>query len=924
MKVLRNRRPVKANFNSRTNVDQGSAQIANNSRQVEIKKNQIKTKNLKGRRISNEFLIVADHSSSDVVQILQGSEYPVHWIEAEEDPLNAITKILKKQTLLGHTIKHLQLFAHGHLGNLVIGREVVDKQQLINTAIQLKKLQIKTLGLWCCGIGVNHDLISILKTISGANIFSTKGRIDKNHTLIKSSNGSVLDLRHFIQPEYIQNWTGSLGWAITAGGTQADNGFGIASHSDNSSVVTGSYRGTATFGDAGDINSAGRSDIYVAKVDGEGNYNWAVSAGSNGGDYGYDISTNSDGSSIVAGKYTYTATFGAAGDLSSVNDSADIFIAKLDGNGNYQWAASAGGSGKESAESVSTLGDGSSIATGYYNGTATFGAAGNLTSAGSKDIFIAKVNSNGIYQWAVSAGSTGSDTGFSVSSLSDGSSIITGDYTNTSSFGAAGNLTSAGSNDIFIAKVNSNGIFQWATTAGGTAADVGYGISTLGDGSSLITGNIRGTATFGAAGDITTAGSRDIFIAKVDSNGAYQWAVSAGGASNDYGKGISALSDGSSIITGYYQGTATFGAAGDLTSNGNQDGFIAKVDSNGLFQWAVSVGGSDSDYGYEVSALSDGSLLVIGNYEGTATFGSTTLTSSGNNEIFIARLNADGTWASATSTSTSSFTSTSTSSSGHSCQNIKSILYGTSFDDILKGNKCDNQIFGKDGADLIYGKEGADLIYGEELDDYIEGNSGIDTIFGGAGNDVIYGGEGADRLVGNQGQDIINGNQQDDVIHGMDGHDVLRGGKENDWINGNVGDDLIHGDLGDDILLGGRNDDWINGNVGDDLIYGHLGNDILLGGKGNDWIDGGSGTNILWGNLGADIFSLKSGVNQIKDFNPFQGDRIELEIGSNYEVVYINGEITLSTHNGSFTFANTTEDGKTLIGVDLTTWIQFA
>jgi hypothetical protein len=127
-----------------------------------------------------------------------------------------------------------------------------------------------------------------------------------------------------------------------------------------------------------------------------------------------------------------------------------------------------------------------------------------------------------------------------------------------------------------------------------------------------------------------------VFVAKVDPSGSYVWATPAGGFSLDVGYGTSALPDGSSTVTGYFQSTATFGST-TLTSAGNQDVFVAKMDPSGAWVWATPAGGALGDNGYGISTLPDGSSTVTGPFRGTATFGLTTLTSAGIVDVFVAR-----------------------------------------------------------------------------------------------------------------------------------------------------------------------------------------------------------------------------------------------------------------------------------------------
>jgi hypothetical protein len=359
---------------------------------------------------------------------------------------------------------------------------------------------------------------------------------------------------------------------------------------------------------------------------------WATQAGGGDVDNGNAISTLPDGSSIVTGEFRGTTTFGST-TLTNAG-STDVFVAKVDASGSYVWATQAGGSLFDYGQGISTLPDGSAIVIGRFQGTATFGST-TLTSAGaSTDVFLAKVNPSGAYVWATQAGGSLSDIGYGISTLPDGSAVVTGSFRGTATFGTT-TLTSAGDDDVFVAKVDASGSYVWATQAGSSSDDFGKGISAMPDGSAVVTGYFQSTATFGST-TLTSTGDADVFVAKVDRSGTYVWATRASGSSDDVGYGISALPDGSSTVTGYFQGTATFGST-TLTSAGNQDVFVAKMDPSGAWVWATPAGGALADNGYGISTLPDGSSTVTGPFRGTATFGSTTLTNAGSVDVFVAK-----------------------------------------------------------------------------------------------------------------------------------------------------------------------------------------------------------------------------------------------------------------------------------------------
>ncbi len=457
---------------------------------------------------------------------------------------------------------------------------------------------------------------------------------------------------------------GELLWATNAGGTSEDSGRGISTLSDGSSVVTGYFSGTAVFG-AGESNettlvAAGSSDIFIARYNADGTLARAKRAGGTDEDYGTGISTFLDGSSVVTGFFSDTATFGA-NELNTTTlvsaGSQGMFIARYNDDETLVWAKSAGGTISVQGLGISTFLDGSSVITGVFHGTAVFGAGeSNKTTLVSAevDIFVARYNADGTLAWAKRAGGGSLDLGTGISTFSDGSSIMTGSFLGNAIFGPgepnATTLVSAGVDDICIARYNADGTLAWAKRAGGTQEDLGGGISAFSDGSSVVTGGFGGTATFGPGEPNTTtlvsAGSQDMFIARYNANGTLAWAKSAAGTGTDYGSGISTFSDGSSIMTGYFTDTAVFGVGEasetTLVAAGGYDICIARYNADGTLAWARRAGGTQRDDGWGISFFPDGSSVVTGSIEGTATFGpgelnETELISAGWDDIFVAK-----------------------------------------------------------------------------------------------------------------------------------------------------------------------------------------------------------------------------------------------------------------------------------------------
>jgi hypothetical protein len=428
-------------------------------------------------------------------------------------------------------------------------------------------------------------------------------------------------------------------WAQSAGGTNYDWANGVAVDNDGNAIITGYFKGTATFG-VTNLTSAGSLDIFVAKLDKDGAWQWAVSAGGSSYDWGEGVAVDSSGNVYLTGLFCGSAWFGNILLISEGSD--DVFVAKLNSNGEWQWVVRAGGTNSELGNGVAVDNNGNVIITGRFRESVSFGPF-TLTSVGECDVFVAKLNCNGDWLWAVSAGGSSYDNGIGVALDASGGIYIIGYFEGIATFGST-MLTSEGDWDVFVAKLNSDGVWQWAKSAGGSGYDEGRDIAVDSSGNVIITGNFHVSASFGPFTLTSVAESSDVFVAKLNCNGDWLWAVSAGGSSYDNGIGVALDASGGIYIIGYFEGIATFGST-MLTSEGDWDVFVAKLNSDGVWQWAKSAGGSGYDEGRDIAVDSSGNVIITGNFHVSASFGPFTLTSvAESSDVFVAKLNCIGDW----------------------------------------------------------------------------------------------------------------------------------------------------------------------------------------------------------------------------------------------------------------------------------------
>jgi Ca2+-binding RTX toxin-like protein len=189
------------------------------------------------------------------------------------------------------------------------------------------------------------------------------------------------------------------------------------------------------------------------------------------------------------------------------------------------------------------------------------------------------------------------------------------------------------------------------------------------------------------------------------------------------------------------------------------------------------------------------------------------------------------------------------------------------------------------------GTAGADGFMGDGDGETMNGAAGNDVIFGGGGANYLRGEEGNDTIVGGRDFDDINGNMGDDSCVSGGGDDWVVGGKDNDTLAGSAGNNLVYGNLGNDSCEGG---------AGNDTIRGGQENDVVVGGAGNDFVSGDKGDDTMTGGTGADLFHTfgDAGIDRVTDFSLAEGDRVQLDPGTQFMVAQSGADTVISMTGG--------------------------
>jgi hypothetical protein len=342
------------------------------------------------------------------------------------------------------------------------------------------------------------------------------------------------------------------------------------------------------------------------------------------------------------------------------------------------WAAQIGGSSYDYSNSIACDKNGNVYTVGsfygiidLYPGTGIY----NLTSKGtSNDVFIQKLDSLGDFAWAKRIGGNSYEQINSIKIDNDGNVITTGNFSDTVDFDPGtnvNNLISSGGTEMFVQKLNSLGNFVWANRIERTANNTdpincnGAAVAIDTFGNIYTTGEFEGTVDFDpGAGTYNLTSSfkingpyaNDIFIQKIDATGKFIWAKRIGGISSDYGYSIDVDGSGNVFATGFFEGIVDFDPGNgvyNLSSAGEADAFILKLNTLGDFIWAGQIGGSNYDYGMSIKVDSKGNSFISGSFGGglsmeggSADFspgeGVYSLTSKGGSDIFLLKLDVAG------------------------------------------------------------------------------------------------------------------------------------------------------------------------------------------------------------------------------------------------------------------------------------------
>ncbi len=347
-------------------------------------------------------------------------------------------------------------------------------------------------------------------------------------------------------------------WTQTFGGTSAEGARAIQATSDGGFILVG-Y--TFSFG-------AGFADVYLVKLDSEGNLEWSNTYGGPGWEYGNSVAETPDDGYIIAG---YTTSMGAG--------SRDVYLVKTDRDGKQIWAQAYGGADLDMGNSVAVTPDGGYIVAGYSE----------FFGAGENDVYLVQVDAEGNETWSHTFGGEAAEMGMSVLVNREGDYIVAGA---TGSFGAS-------NRDFYLINISPQGNEIWAQTYGyGEFLPYEWGNSVIEsrDGGYLIAGNSNVSTQLG------TGELMNMYLVRTDDLGKEIWTSNIGrGQGYDYANAVHETDDGGFLVVGTTK-----------SGSDNNDIYLIQVDSGGQVVWKKSFGDFGSEWASDVTLTRDGDILIVG------------------------------------------------------------------------------------------------------------------------------------------------------------------------------------------------------------------------------------------------------------------------------------------------------------------------
>jgi hypothetical protein len=374
--------------------------------------------------------------------------------------------------------------------------------------------------------------------------------------------------------------SGNFVWAKEFIGVNANS---VITDKSGNVYSIGSFSGITDFDPGPNVYNLPIGGTFILKLNSSGSFVWAKQLKNI---VGYSLTRDEFNNMYITGNFSGTADFDPGTGVFNLVDKSgnDIFVLKIDSNGNFVWVKQIEG---ENCAGNSIVLDASRniYTTGHFYGTTDFDPGTGTSYLTSGGIFISKLDSSGNFSWAKQFEAT-SAVSASIQVDLEGNVYTTGHFANSVDFDPgteAFNLTSSGERDIFISKLNANGNFVWAKQIGGLFYDRATQLVIDAKSNVYSVGYFKSKIDFDpgiSVYNLTSTGDFDIYISKLDASGNFVWAKKMGGPFEDIGNSIAINTSGNIITSGSFIGTADFdpeSSTFNLSAKNKSNAYINKM-----------------------------------------------------------------------------------------------------------------------------------------------------------------------------------------------------------------------------------------------------------------------------------------------------------------------------------------------------------
>ncbi len=421
-------------------------------------------------------------------------------------------------------------------------------------------------------------------------------------------------------------------WAINQGGISSEAGIDVSIDPDQNVWVLATFEDQISV--AGNVlTSRGGDDLLLVKLDAQGQPLLAVRGGSNSNDSPGAITIDTMGNVYVVGLYWDEADFSGTTLTPASGSQSALFLLKYDTNANLLWAKDIEGSGLKTGAQLHIDNNQNVLLTGYFGGQFYLDQS-TLSSKGSIDGFVARYAADGTLIQGNALGFFGETRAFTIGSDALGNYYVAGHFTEEIRFAGDTIKTLSQGEDLFILKYDALGNEVWIKKAGGVFEDYCREMIVEEDGSIFLTGHFIGVLNFDGYSLMSDGFGEDIFVARLDNNGQTVWANSYGGPNIDISKSIRSF--GNSIkLGGYFFADTEIGGTTLVSPDAATDAFLLSITKAGQFENIQHISGTDYDFIHQIDIANNGAVYLIGEFSGSLTAGSSTLSPVGGFDVCL-------------------------------------------------------------------------------------------------------------------------------------------------------------------------------------------------------------------------------------------------------------------------------------------------